>query len=489
MSGRRSVRRLRKAAVAGLATGAIALALPGLASAATLHVEQSGTDDAGCGPLADPCASVGQAVANAAGNAENGDTIEVGAGSFTGSGQVVINEDLTINGAGTNQTTLLPGYNTGNSGDARGWFLVETGDTLELDTLTLDGNAPTNAVFQAIRVKGSLDADAIAFADISFSQYVGFGIGAIGGSDVDVSDSTFTNIQRVGINSFGTGSLTDSTYTGKGAGDFLDYALDLGGGAVWTVTGNTVSGNRGVASTDGSTSAGFLVTTALGAGTTASLDGNTITDNTNGIFVGFNDTDTSTVDANFNRIAGNGTGVRTTNPNVDAQNNWWGCNGGPGSAGCDTVGAGGSATGTVDADPWLVLGASANPTSVPVNGTSTITASLAGNSDGATPAGNVFPSGTPITFATTLGSIQSPVPTASPFATSTFTAGGTAGTANITAALDNQPASTAVTVNAPAGGTLGQVKPGGKAKKKCKKGKKRKARKCVKKKKKKKKRK
>jgi hypothetical protein len=160
---------------------------------------------------------------------------------------------------------------------------------------------------------------------------------------------------------------------------------------------------------------------------------------------------------------------------ITAENNWWGCNAGPGQAGCDALNGTGSAN--IDANPWLVLGVSANPTTISVGQPSLITASLGGNSNGQTPSGNTFPSGVSVAFGTTLGSIPSPVLTSSPFAISALSSA-SGGTANVSATLDGQTVATPVTVIAPpttpaAGGTLGQTQPGGKAKK-CKKKKKRK---------------
>jgi len=47
--------------------------------------------------------------------------------------------------------------------------------------------------------------------------------------------------------------------------------------------------------------------------------------------------------------------------------NWWGCNGGPDTSGCDTVDGVG---GTVVFNPWLVLSISASPTQIKPNATS-----------------------------------------------------------------------------------------------------------------------
>jgi nitrous oxidase accessory protein NosD len=151
------------------------------------------------------------------------------------------------------------------------------------------------------------------------------------------------------------------------------------------------------------------------------------------------------LEVHFNRIAdsaGDGLEFEDAGESADAENNWWGCNDGPGSAGCDSVGGAGESN--VDADPWLVLGASASPSSIPLGGTSQILADVTHNSDGAV-AGSGFPD-TPIAFATTLGSIQSPVTTSGGQATSILTAGAQSGTANVSATLDSETAATAVTI-------------------------------------------
>jgi hypothetical protein len=155
-----------------------------------------------------------------------------------------------------------------------------------------------------------------------------------------------------------------------------------------------------------------------------------------------------TLQAHFNRIAGNDRGVELNDSgeSVDAENNWWGCNAGPGAAGCDPI----VSVGTVDASPQLVLGVSATPGTIPTQGSSTVTASLAQNSAGVTPAGNNFPGGVPIGLSATFGTIASSVATASPNATSVFQAGSNPGTADIFAALDNQSVKTQLTITSAA---------------------------------------
>jgi hypothetical protein len=157
----------------------------------------------------------------------------------------------------------------------------------------------------------------------------------------------------------------------------------------------------------------------------------------------------SGVVAHFNRIRGDADfGVQNkAAATLDATENWWGCNGGPGASGCTTAGGSG---GAVDTDPHLVLGVTAAPSSVLLNQSSAITASLTRDSDGNTPPGNVFPAGVPVSFSTDLGTMTpANTTTSSPLASSTF-ASGSAGTANVSGTIDSQTVSTAVTVTGPA---------------------------------------
>jgi T1SS-143 domain-containing protein len=242
--------------------------------------------------------------------ANAGDTILIADGAFNltaaGSatpGQLVIDKDLNIIGQGQGVSSILAVADTGDSGDARGMFLVEPGVTLNVSNLTVDGNG--HQIYQAFRHQGSGSFDNVEFTDIQYNasgpHYQGTAIAVFNGGpgqEVDVTNSTFTGIGRVGVLYFGpdvSGLFEGNTYTGKGAGDWLDYALDISNGADIDVQDNTISNNLGVASSDGSTSAGILVTTFFGGGTTATIGGNTFTDNTTGVAIGYDETDTSDV--------------------------------------------------------------------------------------------------------------------------------------------------------------------------------------------------
>ena len=391
-----------------------------------------------------------------------GGTVNVAAGTYTEAGQIVIGKDVTVNGEDRATTIIKPAGDTGDTGDARGWFLINAGNTFNISAVTVDGTGLKT--YQAFRSHGSGTFDDIAFVNVKYEEsgpaYKGCGVFTDTGV-TDVSNSTFSGIGRVGVLAEGgSGTISGNTYTGKGTGDWLDYAFDIEYGADFAITGNTVSGNLGIASSDGSDSAGISVWGD--PATTASISGNSITGNTTGVAlamvgeaasptvtmtsntisgndygVGMQDvfgvsspnltitgstitnnsvagiwlapnTGTANMSIHHNRIAGNGAGVFVgastrpstvnaadnrrarresavilSNETVTVENNWWGCNAGPGNSGCDT------AIGFVDYSPWIVLSTSAAPATVSPLGTSTITADMTHNSDAAVVAGTL----------------------------------------------------------------------------------------------------
>jgi parallel beta-helix repeat protein len=315
--------------------------------------------------------------------ANSNDEIEVSAGTFTETGQIVIDKNLTINGAGIGLTTVKPAQNTGNSSDARGWFLVNAGITFNLSNLTLDGS--DKLVYQGIRQKGVGTIDHVEFKNIKYNEsgpdYSGIAVAAFGNGNVHITNSSFEEIGRVGVLYYGAGitgsNFHANTYTGKGTGNWLDYMLDISAGAVVDVQGCTVSGNRGVASSDNSTSAGIIVTTYFGDGTKATITGCTITDNTTGINVGYNASDLSIVKAENNKIYGNEYGVTSTNPVVDASPNWWGDATGPYNTPYNVCGLGNDAEGNVTFRPWYTDAAMTTLSAAPLAPVVSIPATMA----------------------------------------------------------------------------------------------------------------
>ncbi|MEM8962615.1 MAG: lamin tail domain-containing protein [Acidobacteriota bacterium] len=390
-------------------------------------------------------------------NASPGDTLEVIPGILT-EGQVFIDRDLTLQGSCCNET-VLAGVDTGDSGDDRAWFLVDTGVDLTVRGLRFDGNG--KQIYQAFRHKGTGVFENVTFDDIQYEvsgpAYQGTAIAAIG-DDVDVFGCIFTDIGRVGVLYFGTGITgsyyDDNFYAGKGTGNWLDYAVEVSSGAVVEMYNNWIFGNRGVATTGGATSAGVFSTTAFGAGTDLLMYATALLDNSVGLQVGSSGSgDVSMVVADFNRIVGNDIGIDSHSPVVAGLPNWWGCNAGPDMIGCDTT----SGTFPADVDPWLTFSIRADPTMITPVQTSDIQADFFTDS-----AGNdtsliaYIPDGTPVDFTATLGDITPESKfTIDSYALATFTPTVSSGIADISATTDNETVTVQVIIEVP--GTPGPL--------------------------------
>ncbi len=282
----------------------------------TYYVDTTGSDETGDGSWHTPWKTVQHAISQVA----SGDTIEMAPGTYVEVGQIVISNNLTITGTAKETTIIKPAQDTGSSGDARGWFLVQAGTEFNLSDVTLDGSG--KKVYQGIRDKGSGTIADCSFNNIQYepsTSYAGLAMAVFGNGNVDVTGCTFTGIGRVGVLYYGTGvtgsTFNDNTYTGKGSGDWLDYGVEVGGGATASITDNTITNCLGVASDD-STSAGILVTDYYGPGTEATITGNTLTDNTMGIALGYDDSDLSVATISGNTFENNRYQVDST-PNVD----------------------------------------------------------------------------------------------------------------------------------------------------------------------------
>ncbi|MEO1368289.1 MAG: hypothetical protein AAFX50_14040, partial [Acidobacteriota bacterium] len=297
-------------------------------------------------------------IADAVAAASPGDTLRVVAPALV-EGAVTIDRDLTLEGA-DGEEIIFAGADTGSSGDARAWFLVEPDVDLTVRNLAFNGNG--FRIYQAFRHRGTGAFEGVRFEDIRFepsTAYQGTAIVAFGGA-VDVRDSHFANIGRIGVLFFGAGAngsvAERNTYVGKGDGDFLDYGLEVGAGADVVLWQNRIRDCRGVASVDGSVSAAVALSTFFGPGTAAVVESNQLLRSHFGLALGLPGSgDASSAVAGLNRLVDNVAGAATTSSQpLDLERNWWGCNDGPGAVGCDEIvtGAGSAA----DGDPWLVLG-------------------------------------------------------------------------------------------------------------------------------------
>jgi hypothetical protein len=152
-----------------------------------------------------------------------------------------------------------------------------------------------------------------------------------------------------------------------------------------------------------------------------------------------------TANIHFNRIIGNnarfGKNIFSDGIKTDATLNWWGSNAGP----LSTVY---KASGTLNVSSWLVLTVKPKSNTIPTNNHTTITADLLHDNHGVyhNPSSGYVPNGIPVTFTTTLGTINSPTSTSNGCAQSTLKSGTKTGNTTITAKIDNQTVKTIVTI-------------------------------------------
>lgn len=157
----------------------------------------------------------------------------------------------------------------------------------------------------------------------------------------------------------------------------------------------------------------------------------------------------------FNQIVGNNTSMDETSGGlwiaesvsiVQAENNWWGCNEGPGQIGCDSI------IGEADADPWLVLSVDANPNDVEPGFTSIIEGNLKFNSDDFdTSSGGFLPDDMRMDFTAPDGGIVDPETalTENASATTIYTAPTLHGDYHVCAEVDNAVVCPLITVIEP----------------------------------------
>ena len=268
-----------------------------------------------------------------------GDTINVMAGTYVESPEIVIDKNLSMIGAGSATTTIKPSGDTASKG---AMLLINPDITFHISDVTLDGTG--KKVWYGLKYQGGGSVTDCVFKNIQYNpsgpDYNGIAICAYGeaydetiefNDNVDITGCTFTGIGRVGVLYFGPG-ITDSTYSGntyvgKGDGDWLDYALDVGSGPSVTITGSAISDCTGVANSDGSTSCGVMVTDLYKGycpaytSTEADITGNNISGCTSGICVGYDDdTDLSIATISGNNLENNDYQVGcTANANVDLE--------------------------------------------------------------------------------------------------------------------------------------------------------------------------
>ena len=228
--------------------------------------------------------------------------------------------------------------------------------------------------------------------------------------------------------------------------DTTDLTGVLGGIENPVITGNNITG------TDAATSNGIRF---RGLVTNASIISNNLRDVERGFFgevAGAGHSATGT-QAHYNNIVSNVNGVVWNGTaTLNAENNWWGCNYGPGATGTGCAGTanglGGTGSANIDADPWLALKITAAPNTIGLGGMSNLTADLTLNSANLDTSGSGnIPNGTPVSFAGVSGTVlPTNTTTTTGKASSVFTATvAAAGSASTT--VDAQTVSTPISIS------------------------------------------
>jgi hypothetical protein len=483
---------------------------PAAYAASTLYVDAAtGVDGPSCGAQGSPCQTIDQAVSNAgsgdtivvaagtydefpgitqsvtlegaqAGNA--GSAARASESPTTESvvqGMNVVSPGVTIDGfsfdSGGNQVTVgavddatiennvFAGYgNDSGANDAigvndapdttiiRNYFTspnIDYGDFGGAVVQWYNGGCSDSVVSDNVFA----DADASALADVYFycDDEAVSTITVSGNQDTIGGDSSFVNFQHIG----GSGAeidVTDNmvTMTPASGSSGMYFGTSESGVGTVNITGNSLTGDPIRA-----------VKLALNAGLNGpvSITGNNFSGSGVGVYVGVssigglgsvtlraNDLSNESGDMPLDPADGvlNASGVA-----VDAADNWWGCNAGPGQPGCSAADAN---DGDVTSAPWLVLNLSASSSLVATGGSTTVTADLThdSNSTDISEQGTI-PNEDMVSFATDLGNVSAASAGTTDGMASVTVSSSSAGTAHVTASLGGPTVSVPVAFATP----------------------------------------
>jgi len=365
----------------------------------TIYVNGSGGNDTSDGST---WLLAKKTIKNATGTVNINGTVKIANGQYTGvnNTQITIDKNMNINGQSETGTVI--------NGTGTNWiFHINSGINLTITNLTItNGNSNYGG---AIYNDGTLTVDNSTFTNNTATDYGGGGA-IVNEGTLNVTDSNFEG-NNAGVagalyNYGGNLNIIDSTFTNN----IAQY-----GGAII---------NDGTLTVDNST-----------------FTNNTATDYGGAIF----NSNSGTATVNFNRIigntAGNGGAIYNYVGIVDARYNWWGSNTSP---------AGEMGGSDVSYDPWIVLTVTANPTTINVGGTSTVTADLLHDSNGVyhDPVNGHVPDGLTVNFSSDTKGTVTPISTITTngIANTTFK-GISLGVSAISTTLDAQTVTTNVNIN------------------------------------------
>lgn len=460
--------------------GILLCVMPLTAVGATRLVTTAGANVGDC--TVAPCATINYAV----GQAVDGDTIDVGPGTFNNGGA---NVNIT-------KSLIVAGEQAGV--DARGRVATETLITVPVllseDNVVFDGFTVTCGACTGIGAGIVTSASFSGYQvlnNIVTGNPVGIFPGSTGATQAAIQFNHITDNNSAGGPARGintdnsvTNLLIDQNWIdGHKGQNIVISGTDLNP-AYAIITNNTfaqnvVDGGNGIVlfDNDGTridrnvmTGGAFAAIFIGGGDTNIQIHENSITGTASYAFV-IGDSgpgDNGNIDIQFNTIMNNlvGVGVFNGNPvpiemhfnrvvnnttdmelvagsTVDAENNWWGCNEGP-----DVCGTAVDAGATLDDDPWIVMDIAAAPASIPTLQTSTVTSDFLQNSDAVAISGTFDFTPTNVAFSATNGTMTPPADDLSGGAASSTFTPTSSGIATVSASLDDETVSTTITVSA-----------------------------------------
>ena len=284
-----------------------------------------------------------------------------------------ITQSLSLVGSGTGATVITPTANT-QFDDGEGAvddlltsiFRVtdkaSTGAALNVSNLTFEGAGKLIGFGFSLQDGAPGVFDQVAIRNVVFDPSAsseGIAISAFLGGNLTVSNSSVTGYGRVGIQFVNTsGTVANTTVTGRGAGNFFNSGVDVSGASNVLITGSTITGNLGRVGnsfSDGVLSYADPFDAAKVANVT--LIGNTISENAYGIALGLGGApDGSFLTAQYNNLFGNDIAAFNQPPivnQIQAPNNYWGDPTGPFNAASNPTGEGDIVSNDVIFTPFL----------------------------------------------------------------------------------------------------------------------------------------
>ncbi|HWN09270.1 MAG TPA: Calx-beta domain-containing protein [Pyrinomonadaceae bacterium] len=267
-----------------------------------------------------------------------------------------------------------------------------TGATISSNTITAEPTAVANNF--GILVVSNQDAVSSTVTSNAISGH-NYGIGLFNvpttnnitiGATNSISGATLAGVLLTDNLNFNPVGTTNFLAGGPGA----TSTVNLNG---LSITGNTGDGLKVEGGTNVQTlnATGVTVTGTSGTRGLEFVGGFATANVTSSTFTGFGtgiallDSSSQVVTGSFNRIISTTTAIdNPNNQTANLQNNWWGCNGGPGQPGCGAVNGL-----NANFNPWIVLLGSATPSTITPGGSSTIDADMTHNSAGGIPVGTL----------------------------------------------------------------------------------------------------